>query len=187
MNARAILSKLVASFPNGNATPETVLAYVERLSSIPLHELEVVVNQCIDTCEFLPTIAKIKEMHRQLHNSIDANNAAEGWRAVQKAFRDPACYTPEPTSCAPEFSDPIVRKTVEAMGWHSLRISENTRTDQAQFERLYKMFAEQEASEQRLSTEFKQLRDSMQERTDGGSGLMRIGDVLKLPGNGNGN
>lgn len=185
MNARTLLSKLVASFPNGNATPETVLVYVERLSSIPLDELEAVVNQCIDTCEFLPTIARLKEMHRQLHNPTSPDNAAQGWLSVQRAMRDPACYTPEPTSCAPAFSDPIVRKTVEAMGWHSLRMSDNARTDQAQFERLYKMFAEQEASEQRLSPEFKQLRDGAPERTDSGMGLKRIGDVLKLPGSDN--
>lgn len=185
MNAETILRKLFATFPNGNASPATVLVYIERLANIPTRELEAVVNQAIDTCEFLPTVAKLKELHRQMHNPSSHDRAAEGWRAVQKAFSDPATYTPDPTSCAPKFSDPIVRKTVEAMGWHSLRLSENARTDQAQFERLYKMFVEQEANEQRLSPEYRQLRDEHTERTDSGSGLVRIGDVLRLNGSDN--
>lgn len=186
MNSKILLSKLVASFPNSNTTPETVLVYAERLSTIPLHELEVVINQAIDTCEFLPTIAKLKEIHRQLHSPVSPDRAAAGWRAVQRAFSDPTTYTPDPTSCAPQFDDPIVRKTVEAMGWHSLRLSENTRTDQAQFERLYRMFVEQDANEQRLTPEYKQLRDQYTEqRTDKGSGLLRIDDVLKLKGSDN--
>lgn len=160
--AETILKKLFATFPNGNATAATVLVYVERLSSMPVHELEAVVNQCIDTCEFLPTIAKLKEAHRQLYNPSSPDKAAEGWLSVQRAMRDPANYTPEPTSFVPKFRDGVVQKAVEALGWYNLRMSENPRTDQAQFERLYRMFSEQEASEQRLSPEYKQLRDDRQ-------------------------
>lgn len=177
MNARTLLSKLVASFPNGNATPETVLVYMERLSSIPLNELEVVVNQAIDTCEFLPTVAKLKEIHRQIHNPTSPDNAAQGWLSVQRAMRDPANYTPEPTSFVPKFKDEVTKKAVEALGWYNLRMSENPRTDQAQFERLYRMFAERESSEQRLSSEFKQLRDhneiEQREPEINGNGLIK--------------
>lgn len=187
MNASTIIKKLFSTFPNANATAATAVVYAERLSGIPDHELEAVVNQCIDTCEFLPTIAKIKEMHRQLHNATSPDMAAQGWLSVQRAMRDIANYTPEPTSFVPKFKDAVVQKAVEALGWFNLRMSENPRTDQAQFERLYRMFAEQEAGEQRLSSEYRQLRDDVQERTDNGTGLKRIGDVLKLPGGENGN
>lgn len=172
MNASTILKKLFATFPNGNATAATVLVYVERLSSIPENELEAVVNQCIDECEFLPTIAKLKEMHRQMHSLVSPDLAAQGWLSVQRAMRDPATYSPTPEGPMPKFKDPIVTKAVEALSWHSLRISENPRTDQAQFERLYRMFAEQEAREQRLSPEFKQLREVVQER-ENGNGLVK--------------
>lgn len=184
MNTSTIIKKLFATFPNGNATPATVLVYVERLATIPAHELEVVINQCIDESEFLPTIAKIKEKHRQLYAGASPDSAAEGWLSVQRALRDPSTYTPEPTSFVPKFKDPLVKKAVEALGWYNLRMSESPRTDQAQFERLYRMFAEQEANEQRLSGEFKQLRDERQLTQQDGerTGLQRIGDVLKLPG-----
>ena len=171
MNAKTIIQKLFATFPNGNATAATELVYVERLSDIDVRELEVIVNQAIDTCEFLPTIAKLKEMHRQLHNATSPDNAAQGWLSVQRAMRDPNTYHPEPTSFVPKFKDPIVAKAVEALGWFNLRMSENPRTDQAQFERLYRMFSEQETGEQRLSVEYKQLRDTHHE--DNGNGLIK--------------
>lgn len=132
----------------------------------------MVVNQCIDECEFLPTIAKIKEMHRQLHSATSPDNVAAGWLSVQRAMRDPATYTSEPSSFVPKFRDPIVQKAVEALGWYNLRMSENPRTDQAQFERLYRMFAERDAGDQRLSGEFKQLRDAHLETSDA-NGLVR--------------
>jgi len=159
MNTKTIINKLFATFPNGNAVAATVLVYVERLSSIPERELEVIVNQCIDESEFLPTIAKIKEMHRRLYAGASPDKAGQGWLSVQNALRDPATYSPTPEGPMPKFKDALVGKAVQALGWYNLRVSENPRTDQAQFERLYKMFAEQEAGEQRLSPEFRQLRD----------------------------
>lgn len=167
MNTSTILKKLFATFPNGNATAATVLVYVERLSNIPEQQLEVIVNQCIDESEFLPTIAKIKEMHRRLLNPTSPDLAAQGWLSVQNAMRDPVNYSPVPEGPMPKFKDPIVAKAVQALGWYNLRMSENPRTDQAQFERLYKMFAEHETGEQRLSPEFLQLRDAAQEGTNG--------------------
>lgn len=185
MNTKTILGKLFATFPNGNATAATVLVYVERLSSIPENELEAVVNQCIDESEFLPTIAKIKEMHRQMHSPVSPDLAAQGWVSVQRAMRDPNTYSPTPEGPTPRFKDPIVAKAVEALGWHNLRMSENVMADRAQFLKFYQMFANSEMGEQRLSSEYKQLRDGAQER-EGLSELKRIGTVINGT-NGHGN
>lgn len=156
----AILARLFSMYPMVEVSEGLVLGYIDRLQNIPPNELKAVVDQCIDECRFLPTVSELKEMHRRLHNSVDPNKAAQGWLSVQRAMRDPATYTPEPSSFTPKFKDPLVGKAVEALGWYNLRISESPRNDQAQFERLYRMFAEQEASEQKLSNDYKQLRDN---------------------------
>lgn len=174
MNTSTIIKKLFATFPNGNATPATVLVYVERLSGISEHELEVVVNQCIDECEFLPTIAKLKEMHRRMHSGVSPDKAADGWISVQRAMRDPATYSPTPEGPPPRFKDPLVQKAVEALGWHNLRLSENAVADRAQFLKFYQMFAGQDVGEQRLSGEYKQLRDIHTEETNGNGIVRRI-------------
>jgi hypothetical protein len=159
MKAEAVIAKLFAMFPNGNASKQTVLGYIERLSCIPVDELEIIINQCIDESEFLPTVAKIKEMHRRLTSNVSPDMAAEGWLSVQKAMHDPATYSPDPEGPPPKFRDPLVQRAVAALGWHTLRMSENAMADRAQFLKLYEAFARNIASEEKLSPQFKQLRE----------------------------
>lgn len=172
-----VLKQLFAAYPGNKATEGTVAVYVRFLQDIPTNELQAVVDQCIVESEFLPTIAKIKEMHRQMHSAVSPDLAAQGWLSVQKALRDPATYSPTPEGPMPKFRDPLVAKAVEALGWHNLRLSENAMADRAQFLKFYGMFANSEAGEQRLSPEFKQLREVAQER-EGFGGLRQIGTVL---------
>lgn len=173
----SILAKLFSMYPNVEVSEGMVLGYIDRLQNIPFRELQAVVNQCIDECKFLPTVADIKEKHRNMHSAVSPDLAAQGWLSVQKAMRDPATYSPTPEGPMPKFRDPIVAKAVEALGWHNLRMSENAMADRAQFLKFYQMFAGSEAGEQRLSPEFKQLRDTSQER-EGFGGLRQIGTVL---------
>lgn len=173
MKAEVIIKKLFAMFPNGNSTPAMVLGYMERLAGIPVNELEVVVNQCIDTSEFLPTVAKLKETHRQLFATASPDLAAEGWLAVQRAMHDPSTWSPNPEGPPPRFKDPIVQRAVEALGWHTLRMSENPHADRAQFVKFYEAFARNVTSEERLTTEFKQLRDA--HRGENGHAIVKRG------------
>lgn len=178
MDRLQIIQKLFAAYPSTTASPATYAVYTELLGDIPGDELNAVVNQCLmDGGNFPPTIASLRERWRNMHSPTSPDKAADGWLAVQRAMRDPASYSPTPEGPPPKFSDPLVQKAVEALGWHNLRLSENVMADRAQFVRFYQMFAGNEAGEQRLSTEYRQLRDTHQEN---GNGLVRIGDVLKL-------
>lgn len=171
-----ILKQLFAAFPGNKASEGTVAVYVKFLQDIPVRELQAVVDQCIVESEFLPTIAKIKEMHRQMTSAVSPDKAAEGWLSVQRAMRDPATYSPDPEGPPPKFRDPLVQKAVAALGWHTLRMSENPGTDRAQFIRFYEAFARQAASEERLSSDFKQLRDDRQQAPrieENGNGLVK--------------
>lgn len=159
MNASIILKKLFATFPNGNATAATVLVYVERLSSIPVEELEVVVNQCIDESEFLPTIAKIKEMHRQMKSPVTPDMAQQGWESVTKAIAGVGMWG------TPAFKDPITKRVVDTFGWLNLCMSDNQMADRAQFVKFYESFARQVAEEERLSADYKRLREEHRTQT----------------------
>ncbi len=149
-----ILKQLFAAYPNNKATEGTVAVYVDRLKEIPAAELQVVVNQCIDESEFLPTVAKIKEMHRQMKSPVSADLAQQGWESVTKAIAGVGMWG------TPNFKDPIVKRVVDAFGWLNLCMSDNQMADRAQFVKFYESFARQLADEQRLSTEYRQLRDS---------------------------
>jgi hypothetical protein len=178
MKTELIIKRLFATFPNANATAATGVMYVERLGSIPPEELEIVINECIDRSEFLPTIARIKEMHRQLHNPVPVDGAQAGWESVQKAILGVGTWG------APKFKDPIVKRVVDSFGWLNLCLSENQMADRAQFIKFYDAFARQEADERSLSAEFKQLRaehsgqDYLDAEPRSGGEVKRISEVL---------
>lgn len=161
MDRLDLIQKLFAAFPGATATAANFSAYLETLDEVPMDELQVIVKQCMrEGGSFPPSAGQVFERWRTMHSPVSPDLAAQGWLSVQKAMRDPATYSPVPEGPMPKFADALVAKAVQALGWHNLRMSENPRTDQAQFERLYRMFAEQEAREQRLSTEYKQLRET---------------------------
>lgn len=167
MDKLTAIQKLFAAYPNTTASTATFAVYLEVFEDVPVEELHAVVMQCIrEGGNFPPSAGQVFERWRNMHSPVSPDLAAQGWLSVQRAMRDPNTYSPTPEGPMPKFRDPIVTKAVEALSWHSLRISENPRTDQAQFERLYRMFAEQEAREQRLSPEFRQLRDDNKRAVD---------------------
>jgi hypothetical protein len=174
LNTSTILKKLFATFPNGNATAATVLVYVERLSSIPEDELEAVINQCIDESEFLPTIAKLKEMHRLMKSPVTPDMAQQGWESVTKAIAGVGMWG------TPAFKDPIVKRVVDAFGWLNLCMSDNQMADRAQFVKFYESFARQVAEEERLSSDYKRLRE--QHRTQTQIGESHNGLVQRIEG-----
>lgn len=161
MDKLDLIQMLFGAFPNATATATNFTAYLETLDEVPPDELRVVIKQCMrDGGSFVPSAGQVLEKWRNMHSLVSPDLAAQGWLSVQKAMRDPATYSPTPEGPMPKFRDPIVAKAVEALGWHNLRLSENQVADRAQFVRFYEMFARSESAEQRLSLEYRQLRET---------------------------
>lgn len=161
MDRLDMIEKLFSAYPNSTPTAKTFATYLEILEEVPSNELHAVVMQCIrEGGGFPPSAGQVFERWRNMHSPVSPDLAAQGWIAVQRALRDPATYSPVPEGPMPKFSDPLVARAVEALGWHNLRLSENPMADRAQFVRFYESFARSEASEQRLSPEYKQLRET---------------------------
>lgn len=141
-----VLMKLFSGFPNTAITETTVLVYAERLQDMDLPTLETVVNQCIEECKFLPTIAEIRERLHALSGGLTADTAAEAWGSVQKAIVGVG------RAETPRFRDPLVARVVGMMGWRNLCDSESPAgVDRAQFMRMYSEIAEREQRIARLN------------------------------------
>lgn len=170
-----MIEKLFSAYPNSTPTAKTYATYLEILEEVPNHELHAVVMQCIrEGGSFPPSAGQVFERWRTMHSGVTPDLAVEGWLSVQKAMRDPATYSPDPEGPSPKFRDPLVQKAVAALGWHNLRMSENPVADRAQFVKFYEAFARNAASEERLSPEYKQLRDSGTENGNGNRLVKRI-------------
>jgi hypothetical protein len=154
--------KMFAAYTEVKADNMNIAAYLEELVDIPEQELLAVIRQAKRESVHLPRIATLLELHRKMYSDVDPNNAAEGWRSVMRAMHIPDTYRPDESTPKLRWKDPIVAKVVEAMGWHRLRMSTNQIADQSQFFKMYESFAKKEAGEQRLTTDYKQLRDDIQ-------------------------
>lgn len=188
MDRLTAIQKLFAAYPNTTASTATFAVYLEVFDGVSVEELHATVMQCIrEGGSFPPSAGQVFERWRNMHSPVSPDLAAQGWLSVQRAMRDPATYSPTPEGPSPKFCDPLVAKAVEALGWHNLRLSENPMADRAQFLKFYQMFANSEVGEQRLSPEFKQLREdnkraveelSLKQEREGFPNLKRIGAIL---------
>jgi hypothetical protein len=107
--------------------------YVKLLRDIPGEELQVIVDQAIAESKFLPTIAELRTMRRNLRN-VMALTWVDGWDSVMKAIAGVGSYS------VPKFKDPITAQVVKAMGWRELCTSENIEVTRAQFRQMYESY-----------------------------------------------
>jgi hypothetical protein len=144
---------LVACFPQPPIGDEMVKAYVRWLADIPLEVLDAVIEQAVAEYKFLPTIAELREIVLRL-SSVSGRrpNAAEAWGDVMAEVRRVGSYR------QPVFSDELVARAVEIIGWRELCLSENGVADRAHFFRVYEQLVRREAEEERLLPEARRLR-----------------------------
>ena len=134
---------LFAGFPAVEAGEETIKLYVRLLSDIPLEVLSLCVEQFIAQSKFLPTVAEIREQALKLTRP-DRISALEAWGLVKEQMRLKGSYR------SPEFSDPLIAKAVECIGWKTLCGSENEPADRAHFSKVYDSLVQRDEADARL-------------------------------------
>lgn len=111
------LKALVASFPNTTMNEQNYEIYSSRLSELPILLVEQAILKAIDTCDFLPSIAKIKSLVAE-EIVGDTAKAHEQAAVVLRMIQDVGQYRPQP-----QFLDPITDKIVTDLGWKTLCVS----------------------------------------------------------------
>jgi hypothetical protein len=140
----SVLAQLFSAYPNAKIDEGTVAVYTRLLSDIPPADLQTVVDQCIATCKFLPTVAEIREEWHKLTRQIGQPSATEAWAEVVQQIRAVG-YIGVPT-----FTNPVTAAVVKSMGWRELCASENQVADRAHFLRMYEQLVERGDSVRKL-------------------------------------
>ncbi len=130
MNIGSVLKQLFSAFPNVQVTMETTAVYMRLLKDIPVEDLQVIVDQAVATCKYLPTVAELRDLHHGLQNR-GRLSWTEAWESVQREMRRIGSYG------VPVFSDPLTTRVVAAIGWRNLCISETQMADRAHFRDAY--------------------------------------------------
>ena len=143
-----------ASYPTADAVAAGGLMYGQALSDLALDVLAAAVEQCLATCDWLPSPANIREAAGVL---VDDQHPTplEAWAEVLKRIENPpySAYSLERgTYTVPgyEIQNPVARKAAESIGWRQLENSENLVSDRAQFVAEYERQVRREAERARI-------------------------------------
>lgn len=134
-----VLAVLTAAFPTNKVGPETLKIYSLTLSDIPLDVLEAATLQIITTAKFFPAVSEIRDAATSIMLGLNKiPSAFEAWEEVQEQISKCGDYYRYQIAIdTPEYSNPIIAKAVDVMGYRVLCESENIVADRAHFFRVY--------------------------------------------------
>jgi hypothetical protein len=135
-----VLAILSAAFPNFQMADQTPEVYVRLLEDIPKEVLEAGALDHISRSVFFPKVAELRKAAADIAmNKQGIPIATEAWGEATKAMR----YYGRNNK--PDFDNPILEKTIEALGWYDLCMSTNAVADRARFIEAYNAFIEKQS------------------------------------------
>jgi len=139
-----VVSILSAAYPNWNVSPYTVEVYYQDLKDIDAHELEIACQHCRTEAgrKFAPSVGELRGAVMDLRRaSLQIPSAYEAWGEVLKAFIEVG------HNGSPQWSHPLIAKTVRSLGWRNLCMSEDQTADRARFLQAYEQLTQRAESE----------------------------------------
>src|SRR5262245_27624223 len=116
-----IVNLIGEAYPNFNPTKKTISVYCELLKDIPTEELRAATLSCLAEAgrKFAPSVGEIRGKVIELRGYIA--NVPESFQALQEVTQkilEIGSYR------TPEFSHPLIKQAVNALGWRHLCLSE---------------------------------------------------------------
>ena len=148
-----IVMIISAAYPNFKSTEYTTEVYFQTLKDIPGDLLKVATLHSIaeNGRQFAPSVGELRGAVLDLQKiGNDVPSSFEAWQEVQQQIVENGGDFGNPV-----FSHPIVEKTVKAIGWRNLRMSEDVTADRARFIQAYEQFASRDDIESMMLPEVK--------------------------------
>jgi hypothetical protein len=135
---RKLVAMLIAAFPHTKANEATAKAYERMLRDLDARAAAAAVEQLMATRNYMPTIAEVRAAVAELQAG-PVRAGGEAWGDVLRLVGRYGCYrTPGHDF---EVADPIAARCIDALGWRSLCLSENSVADRSRFVDLYDRLA----------------------------------------------
>lgn len=146
-----IVAVIAVAFPNWIVSEKTNEVYWQILGDIPTDELKAATLHCISESgrKFAPSVGELRGAVAELRGmSRNVPSSFEAWQEVGRQISINGGDFGKPV-----WSHPLVQKTVEAIGWRNLRMSEDQTADRARFIQCYEQFQERAGKEDILLPE----------------------------------
>ncbi len=150
----AMLSLAYPNYENGKTPAQisaTIDLYHRFLRDVETPILEAATMQHIASSKWFPSVYELREAALSITHHGESS-AEEAWLEVKDTIRRVGYYG------VPQFSDPKVARSVEAIGWRELCLTpiETEGVTRAHFMRIYDSFKNRERSNHLMLPEIRQ-------------------------------
>jgi hypothetical protein len=123
---------LIAGYPYFTPSPDTIRVYTIMLQDLDPDILVEVIKLHLATNKFFPSVAELREEYAKIiERASRTPTPIEAWGEVVRQMERTGSYR------RPTFSNPLIEKVVNYMGWETLCLSENPVADRAHFMKAY--------------------------------------------------
>ena len=166
-----VIRLLMENWPREEMSEARAGLYCRLLTDIPSDILEAACLQCIATSKFFPTVAELRDAALAMTPEMDGlPTAGEAWGEVlREIWRTGTDQWHGP----PVFSHALIERTMKAMGWRNICLSEDGMADRAHFMRIYDALRQRHSAQARTLPEVRVLTDALRLKTlpaGGGNG-----------------
>lgn len=151
-----LLKILSSTYPSYNLAEETPDIYFAVLQDIPYDVLKTAALDHISRSPWFPKVSELRKAavdialdSRQFPNAYDAWGEAE--RAMRRWGRDHK----------PDFDNPVLERTIAALGWRNLCMSTNQVADRARFIEAYNIYRQRRVDEAVTLPQVRELSDRL--------------------------
>ncbi len=126
------MTTLFIAYGKQNET-ERIALYCKAFNDVPTEILQKIVEKVINDCEYLPSVARMREAGRSLIGSVDETQRVKPWVEVQEEIQKGITRTwyhgclgedvPDELygkSCDPKWSTPEVKAAVDSYGFENI-------------------------------------------------------------------
>lgn len=127
-----LMGQMSLAWPKYELSKATIAVYARLLMDIPAGALETGAKYLMTTATFFPSVAEWRRAAFEILSGARMTPTAfEAWQEVRQVMAEVGSYR------QPNFSHPLIQKTVDAFGWRDLCVSENGEYDRSQFYKIY--------------------------------------------------
>jgi hypothetical protein len=166
-----VMAILTAAYPNFTINAETIEIYSRFLMDMPFGLGEAIALKLISENKWFPSISEIREaVIKIMPNEIPSTE--EAWLEVMDNIRSVGSYG------SPTFSNPLIGKAVNAIGWRELCLSDNPIADRAHFFKIYESYRNREVEDNLMLPEIKRLKEKIRLQIESKE-VKQLSEILK--------
>lgn len=169
-----LMGMMALGWPRYELSEETIKVYFEILKDVPAEPLEDSAKQLMAGATFFPSISEWRNAAFDL--VIKRMRVPSAYEAWEEAYNKMRRIGHGPT---PEFSHPLIRRTIDCIGWNYLCMSESIEYERPHFYKVYESFLQRANEEIRMLPDVRRALEAETPQLGAGDVQQSLGLLVK--------